>query len=181
MIADCTICGKPIKYTTRKPKKCADCKKVKPKTEKKPRRSGGRFPRNKGTNGEMGMFYSIEQTLIGLPFINHGYYSVLTSPKHSPMQLDRYYPDIRLAFEYDGEQHDKYIKYIHKSQSNFEYYQTCDRLKTKQCKENGITLVRVSHKQKCTPQLIAELIQEANPALYERLLKERRLRVDDYE
>lgn len=174
MTTNCTVCGKAIAYTTRKPKKCAECKKT--KVEKKPRR-GGRFPRNKGTNGEMGMFYSIDQTIIGLPFINHGYYSFLPSPKHSPMQLDRYYPDIKLAFEYDGEQHDKYIKYIHKSKANFEYYQACDRLKTKSCKDYGITLIRVDHKAKVTPNLIVDLIQQANPALFEKLVKENRLRV----
>lgn len=177
MITQCSICGKDIKYTTRKPKKCVECKKPKSETKKK---RHSRFPRNKGTNAEKMMFYLIDQLIIGCPFINHGYYSFLLSPKYSPMQLDRYYYDLKLAFEYDGEQHDKYVKFIHKSKINFEYYQTCDKLKTQQCKDNGITLIRINHKDKLNEQLIVDKIKEANPLLYERLLKERRLRIEDY-
>jgi very-short-patch-repair endonuclease len=171
-ITKCTECSASIQYVTRKPKKCADCKKAK----KKPKRSGGRFPKNKNTTAEMQMFAVIDTILSGYDFINHGYYSFLLSPKLSPLQLDRYYPDLKLAFEYDGKQHDEYVKFIHKSKSNFDYYKVCDALKDKGCKQRGITLIRVDHKDKLNEQLVARKIKEANEALYARLHKEKRFR-----
>lgn len=155
-----------ITYTTRKPLKCSACKKPKPTGR------GKRFPSNKKTQGELLMFATLGQTLIGYDYINHGFYSLLLSPKFQPLQIDRYYPDIKLGFEYDGRQHDEYIKYIHKSRKNFTYQQQCDKIKDKECKANGITLIRISHKEKITPELIRQKIKAANEGLYERLLKE---------
>jgi very-short-patch-repair endonuclease len=175
-ITKCTDCGKNIQYTTRKPKTCAECKKPK----KKPKRSGGKFPKNKNTTAEMNMFVALNSVLFGYDFINHGYYSFLLSPKYSPLQLDRYYPDLKLGFEYDGKQHDEFVKFIHKTKSNFEYYKACDALKDRGCKEKGVTLIRFDHKEKLNGQLVVDKIKVANPALYERLRKEGTLREEDF-
>jgi hypothetical protein len=165
-ITNCTDCGKELKYNTRKPKLCAACKlKIKPK---KPKSTGRRFPKNKGTTGEMAMFAVLDVILKDFDFINHGYYSFLISPKGSPLQLDRYYPELKLAFEYDGQQHDKYIRYIHKARKNFEYYKECDGLKEVLCKKKGITLIRVSYRQKLTIEDLLVLIKSQGS---EELLK----------
>lgn len=173
----CGGCSKTLEYTTKKPRLCPSCKLGK----KEPKKRGGRFPKNRGTSGELQMFSHINQVIMGLDFINHGYYSFLLSPKYQPMQLDRYYPDIKLAFEYDGKQHNEYIKYIHKSKSNFLYYQECDKLKTVACRDKGITLVRVSHKDKLSNDLIRSLIKQANPKLYDQLLKQGIMVEEHYE
>lgn len=167
LTTNCTICGKLVTYTTRKPLKCTECKKPTPKPRK-----GGRFPRNKGTSGELLLFAILQRIIVGYPYINHGFYSILLSPKFQPLQLDRYYPGLNLAFEYDGKQHDEYIKYIHKSRKNFTYQQQCDKIKDKECKANGVTLIRIGHKDKITEKLLIEKIKTANEALYIRMLKE---------
>lgn len=168
----CTVCGKVMEYTTRKPKYCEEHKKVKPK--KKTR--GGRFPRNKGTQGEVLLFHILNHLLTGYEFVNHGYYSMLPSPKGQPLQIDRYYPDLKLGFEYDGKQHDEYVKFIHKSKNNFEYQKLCDKLKDQYCAQKGINLIRISHRDKLTDQLIRDKIKESNTNLYSKLMNEGKLK-----
>jgi hypothetical protein len=85
------------------------------------------------------------------------------------MQLDRYYPDLKLAFEFDGKQHDEYNKFIHRSKANFEYYKQCDRLKEKQCREEGITLIRIAYNYKITGDALKIDIKKANPELYKKI------------
>lgn len=170
----CTECGTLITYTTRKPVKCTQCKKPKPKPRK-----GGRFPKNMKTNGEMLLFAILHRLIVGQEYVNHGFYSFMLSPKFQPLQLDRYYPDLKLAFEYDGRQHGEYIKYIHKSRKNFTYQQECDKIKDKECKANGVTLIRIGYKEKITEDLIRSKIEAANKALYNRMLKEGILIVND--
>jgi hypothetical protein len=159
----CTLCGTLMTYTTRKPMKCLSCK--------KPKKKGRRFPGNKKTQGELLMFAMIESILLG-EYINHGFYSIMLSPKAQPLQMDRYYPDHKLGFEYDGRQHAEYVQYIHKSRKNFTYQQECDKIKDRECKANGITLIRVGHKDKISEDLIRDKIKAANEQLYLRMIKE---------
>lgn len=94
-------------------------------------------------------------------YINNGYYSWLKSPRGAPMQLDRYYPDLKLAFEHHGNQHFQYNKYYHKSKSQFNYLQECDRLKAELCKAHGIQLVVIDYRDKITPELINQRLKES--------------------
>lgn len=159
-------CGKTMTYTTRKPIKCAECRK-KEKSPTAPK--GKRFPKNMQTKGELLLFAVLDE-LIQEEYINHGFYSVLRSPKEQPLQLDRFYPAYRLGFEFDGRQHDEYVKYIHKTRKNFTYQKECDKIKDKQTKANDITLIRVGHKEKITKKLIRDKIQAANNELYTQML-----------
>lgn len=169
---DCTACGKAVKYTTKKPKLCTVCRTtgVKKTTKKsKAPSSHSKKPDNKNTQGELIMFRALNGLLKGHKYINHGYYSYLLSPKGYPMQLDRFYPDLKLGFEYDGKQHEEYNKYIHRTKQNFEYYKQCDRLKEKQCRENGITLIRVAWNYKITEDALKLDIKKANAVLFKSL------------
>lgn len=175
-ITTCKKCGKKIAYKTKPPMKCAECKATKIKTPKakpiKPRakaRTKRRFPKNKNTKGELYLFAILNKILPTYAYINHGYYSMLTSPKGGQMQLDRYYPDLKLAFEYDGSQHDTYTPFIHKTMTNFTYMQQCDVLKDKLCKDLGITLIRVSYKHKVTDDAIKMDIKKQDAELYKTL------------
>lgn len=168
---NCTQCLRLITYVTRKPVRCASCKKIKPakvKPEPKVKRKP-RFPKNKGGKAESAMFYALNELFPNEEFINNGYYSFMVSPGGSPLQLDRYYPKFKLAFEYDGRQHDEYVKYIHKSRNNFIYQQVCDKIKDSKCIENGLTLIRISHKDKLSLDLIRERILESNKGLYRQM------------
>jgi very-short-patch-repair endonuclease len=88
------------------------------------------------------------------------------SPKGEPMQLDIYYPQLRLAFEYDGSQHKKYNSYFFKNKKQFEYLQRCDRLKNRICKEIGIELIRINYDKKITLDYIAKKLQDAGYGEY---------------
>lgn len=171
-VTSCSKCGKDIKYTTKKPRICSVCRvKAKPKaagTAKKPAVYKKR-PDNKNTQGELILFRALDELLKEHDYINHGYYSFLKSPKGHPLQLDRYYPDLKLGWEFDGKQHSEYNKYIHKSKKNFDYYKECDKLKEKYCKEKGITLIRIAWNYKITPESLKRDILKANKALHNKI------------
>lgn len=64
------------------------------------------------------------------------------------LEMDVYIPRIKLAFEYDGEQHFKQIKFEKGHLSNLEEQQKRDKEKERRCLEKGIKLIRISHKDK---------------------------------
>ena len=165
----CSLCNNVIIYTTKKPKQCSDCKTKKKESKPKSEKKKSRRPKNKNTNGETYLFRTLDECLVGVPYINHGYYSFLMSPKGYPMQLDRYYPTLKLAFEYQGSQHYEYSKYISRTEEKFRYYKECDELKKELCKKKGVTLVEISYKDKITVDFLQIDILKRNPALYERL------------
>jgi hypothetical protein len=158
-----------MEYTTKKPLKCEECKSVKkeapPKAKSKSKRGKRRYPKNKNTEGELSLFSVLEPLLGSYEYINHGFYSFLRSPKNSELQIDRYYPQLRLGFEFDGSTHTEYKKYIHKSVKNFQYYQECDRLKDIGCKKNNVTLIRIAHNEKITEELVKGKIYAADAKL----------------
>lgn len=164
---NCAGCSKVLEYTTKKPLRCDDCKKK--KEPKKP--SKRKYPSNKNTIGELLLFTVLEEVLPNTEYVNHGFYSFLRSPKGKELQLDRYYPSLRLGFEHQGKPHEEYSRYIHKSRKRFDYYQECDSLKKKACKKHGVTLIETFYNEKLTPELIKEKIKEANPTLYEFLFE----------
>jgi hypothetical protein len=176
-VTTCSGCGKEIKYTTKKPKVCTVCrnaKKTTKKVESKPaaKKTPGSYkkrPDNKNTQGELILFRALDQLLGEHDFINHGYYSFLPSPKGYPLQLDRYYPELKLGWEFDGKQHEEFNKYIHKSKKNFDYYKECDKLKEAYCKQRGITLIRIAWNYKITPEALKIDIMKANRDLYNRI------------
>jgi len=162
----CMECGRSIRYTTKKPKKCTSCRS---KAKKKGYR---KKPDTKHTQGEVLLFRALDLLLPQYEYINHGFYSFLQSPKGYPMQLDRYYPTLKLAWEFDGRQHEEYSKYLHGSKEEYLYYRECDRLKEKQCRDRGITLIRVAWNHKITPEALKRDIQKANRKLYQQLFGE---------
>ena len=60
-------------------------------------------------------------------------------------ELDGYNEELKLAFEYDGDIHYKFIKYIHKTEDKFKLVQQRDKLKNEICKRNNITLIRIPY------------------------------------
>jgi very-short-patch-repair endonuclease len=61
------------------------------------------------------------------------------------LELDGYNTQLKLAFEYDGEQHHKFVKRFHKTRNKFLEQQERDRRKNRLCKENGINLIRIPY------------------------------------
>ena len=154
-IAHCVDCGTTIQYSTKKPKWCAACKKKKPKYYRPSKRKAPPQQSKK----ELQMKAVLNQLFPHAIYIDNGYYSFLPSPKGAPLQLDRYYPELKLAFGYDGQQHASYNPYMHRSKAAFEYLQLCDRLKDEYCHRLGIRLIRIRHDKPITPQYILKRLE----------------------
>ena len=62
--------------------------------------------RSKDYVGEEGMKKLLDELLPDQEIIDNGRYKWLTNPKTGyPLELDRYYPQLGIAFEFQGEQH----------------------------------------------------------------------------
>jgi hypothetical protein len=114
-----------------------------------------------GSSHEALMIKLLNELLPNHIYIKNGYYSFLMSPKNQPMQLDVYFPDLKLAFEYQGRQHTHYSPYFFKSRKQFEYLKACDKLKKKLCKEAGITLICIDYTKKITSDYLKMRIVKA--------------------
>ncbi len=78
--------------------------------------------------------------------------------KPAGLELDIYIPELKLAFEYNGQQHYERIPFFHKTEEEFEAQQYRDRCKKKICKLKGITLIRIKYDEKLSEQLILKKI-----------------------
>jgi hypothetical protein len=94
-------------------------------------------------------------------YIRNGYYSFLVSPKKQPMQLDIFFPDIKVAFEHQGKQHSKYSSYFFKTRKQFEELKERDKLKKAICKKLGITLICIDYTKEITEEYIKMRIVKA--------------------
>jgi len=61
------------------------------------------------------------------------------------LELDMYNPEVNLACEYNGIQHYKFNKWMHKNSSNFQNQKYRDIIKRSLCKQNGINLIEVPY------------------------------------
>ena len=61
------------------------------------------------------------------------------------LELDGFCEDLRLAFEYQGKQHDEYIPFFHRKEGDFERQQDRDKLKLDLCKKHDIDVLIIPH------------------------------------
>lgn len=61
------------------------------------------------------------------------------------MELDCYNPELKIAIEYNGQQHYRFIPYFHRNKDRFINQRYRDVLKRKLCEENGVTLIEVPY------------------------------------
>lgn len=159
----CFDCGTTIEYKTKKPKLCKKCHEE---------RYGKRkyYQQPKETTQKSKGEYFLAKVLNGIfpeaQYIDGGYYSFLPSPKGYPMQLDRYYPRLHLAFEYDGKQHQQDNEYFYRNGEAHSYQQQCDQLKEKLCRDNKITVIRIHHNDYINNKLIKKKLEQANVLNY---------------
>ena len=76
------------------------------------------------------------------------------------LELDCFCEELRLAVEYNGQQHYKYIPYFHSGYEAFRNQQYRDEIKRRMCRDNGIVLIEVPYTIKTRDiagYLIAEL------------------------
>ncbi len=84
-------------------------------------------------------------------------------PLLNKLRVDFYIPDINAAFEYDGEQHDKYNSFFYKDKSDFYIAQNRDEQKKNICDKLGINLFRFNYKDKLTLGLFANRYEDLGP------------------
>ena len=61
------------------------------------------------------------------------------------LELDCFNQELRLAVEYSGQQHYKFIPYFHKNKEAFQTQKYRDYMKATMCKENNINLIVVPY------------------------------------
>ena len=59
------------------------------------------------------------------------------------LELDCYNPELRLAVEYNGVQHYKYVPYFHKNKEAFLNQKYRDDMKRRMCRDNNVNLIEV--------------------------------------
>jgi len=77
------------------------------------------------------------------------------------LEIDCYIPDLKLGFEYNGEQHYKQVEVFHKDTKDFENQKKRDIEKNKLAKERGIKLITIRFDEKLTKDLIKSKIRGA--------------------
>ena len=82
----------------------------------------------------------------------------------------------RLAFEYDGAQHDVYTPHYHTNEYHFQYRKLLDKLKDELCREAGVTLIRipwaeVSYKDEVRTARFLERLLYTNNITYQSVLR----------
>ena len=63
--------------------------------------------------------------------------------RYGNLSYDFYLPQYNLLIEYQGEQHEKYVKGFHKSKRDFERQQEHDRRKKQYAIDNNIKLLEI--------------------------------------
>lgn len=61
------------------------------------------------------------------------------------LELDCYNRELRLAVEYNGRQHYEYIPFFHRNKDAFTNQKYRDELKSRMCRDNGVTLIFVPY------------------------------------
>ena len=62
-----------------------------------------------------------------------------------PLELDMFNEELKIAVEFNGEQHYKFIPYFHRTEDNFNKQLLRDTEKKENCRQLGITLIIVSY------------------------------------
>ena len=163
----CTVCKKDVQYTTNKPKLCPGCRAKKEERFSKKKQTPKAFRSKK--EGQMQKV--LNKLLPDEEYVDNGYYSWMLSPKGSPLQLDRYYPNLKVAFEYNGRQHYEYNSYMHKTVEAFEYLQKCDIKKRRECRRQGIKLISIKYTKEITEEYLISRLEEVGVYIKKRRKK----------
>ncbi len=80
------------------------------------------------------------------------------------LKFDFYIPEFNLCIEYDGQQHFKSIE-VFGGKKGYENTVKNDEIKTKFCKSNNITLLRISYKEKDIQNIVEKFINKKKEEL----------------
>jgi hypothetical protein len=80
----------------------------------------------------------------------------------SKLSLDFYIPAFRVAFEFQGEQHDQFNAFFHKDKTDFVKQSQRDQNKKDWCKLNSIKLIEIRESSITFDQLKAAILESIN-------------------
>lgn len=66
------------------------------------------------------------------------------------LRFDVYLPALQTAFEYDGEQHFRFVPVFHRTEADFHKQQKLDAYKAELCEKDGINLIRIRYDEDLT-------------------------------
>jgi len=69
----------------------------------------------------------------------------LLNDEGNRLELDGFNEDLKIAFEYNGQQHYEHIDFFHPSEEDFKRLQHHDEIKRNACEDNGITLIEIPY------------------------------------
>lgn len=87
----------------------------------------------------------VMEMLTGKPFNKQRPSFLRNDVTNSRLELDCFNDDLKLAVEYNGEQHYRYTPYFHSSRAAFQNGQYRDKLKDSLCKQHGVRLIVVPY------------------------------------
>ena len=87
----------------------------------------------------------VMEKLFMRPFPNRRPLFLMNAVTGKPLEIDCCNMDMKLGVEYNGSQHYKYTKGMHKNFEAFRIQQYRDEMKMQKCKENGFNLVIVPY------------------------------------
>lgn len=102
--------------------------------------------KSKDSKGERQCRYVLE-SIFKRPFLKYRpdfLRNPVTGNEHN-LELDCYNPELKLAVEYNGVQHDKYVPYFHRNKEAFLNQKYRDYFKKITCENNNINLIVVPH------------------------------------
>lgn len=76
------------------------------------------------------------------------------------LEIDCYIPELKLGFEYNGEQHYNWIKEFHKTEEEFEAQKQRDIKKNQLAIEKGIKLITIKYDEPLSKELILTKLKE---------------------
>lgn len=90
--------------------------------------------------------------------------SWLKTDNDTLLELDGFNEELKIAFEYQGEQHYNFIEYFHKTEENFKKRLEYDKLKEILCKNNNVFLIIIPYttQNEKICKFIAEKLLELN-------------------
>lgn len=74
------------------------------------------------------------------------------------LKLDYYIYDLKMAFEFDGRQHDEHVPFYHGDKRGFARAQERDQEKEEWCEINDIKLIRITEKELDIESLTRKII-----------------------